>query len=53
MEESSKKPVESTREELERKARLYDKLKKGKTGGLSEEKYKELLVDVSRSTLFT
>jgi hypothetical protein len=32
---------------LERKAKIYEKLKKGKTGGLTEAQYDALLVDVS------
>lgn len=31
---------------LERKAKIYDKLKKGKTGGLTDAQYDALLVDV-------
>jgi hypothetical protein len=46
-EQLSKQTVESTREALERKAKIYDKLRKGKTGGLNEAQYGELLVDVS------
>ncbi|KAH7106444.1 hypothetical protein BKA62DRAFT_612245 [Auriculariales sp. MPI-PUGE-AT-0066] len=40
------KPVlEHARETLERKAELYDKLRKGKSGGLEEKEYSNLLVD--------
>ena len=39
--------VESARAALERKAQLYEKLRKGKSGGLSEQQYDALLVDVS------
>ena len=53
MEELSRQTIESTREALEKKAKLYDKLKKGKTGGLSEAQYGELLVDVSFVSLLS
>lgn len=46
MEALSKQTVESVREALERKAKVYDKLKRGKTGGLTDAQYGELLVDV-------
>lgn len=36
---------------LEKKAKLYDKLRKGKTGGLTDKQYDSLLVDVSALTL--
>ena len=39
--------AESARAALERKAAIYEKLKKGKTGGLSEAQVEALLVDVS------
>ena len=39
--------VESARAALERKAQLYEKLRKGKSGGLNEQQYDALLVDVS------
>lgn len=35
---------------LEKKAKLYDKLRKGKTGGLTDKQYDSLLVDVSALT---
>ena len=38
--------AESSRAALERKAKIYEKLKKGKSGGLSEAQYDALLVDV-------
>ena len=38
--------VESARAALERKAQLYEKLRKGKSGGLNEQQYDALLVDV-------
>ncbi|KAI9512053.1 hypothetical protein F5148DRAFT_974107 [Russula earlei] len=37
--------VESTRAALERKAKIYEKLKKGQSGGLSDAQYESLLVD--------
>lgn len=37
----------SVRAALERKAEIYEKLKRGKTGGLSEARVDALLVDVS------
>jgi len=43
--------VESARAALERKAQLYEKLRKGKSGGLSEQQYDALLVDVSAAGL--
>lgn len=39
--------LESARAALERKAKIYDKLRRGKSGGLSEAQYETLLVDVS------
>lgn len=42
-----RRTVESTRAALERKAKIYEKLKKGQSGGLSEAQYDGLLVDVS------
>ncbi|KAG6374479.1 hypothetical protein JVT61DRAFT_4522 [Boletus reticuloceps] len=41
----SKVTVESARAALERKAKVYEKLMKGKSGGLSEKQYEALLVD--------
>ncbi|KAJ7227135.1 hypothetical protein GGX14DRAFT_628361 [Mycena pura] len=35
----------SARAALERKAKIYDKLKKGQTGGLNDKQYESLLVD--------
>ncbi|KLO10829.1 hypothetical protein SCHPADRAFT_831992 [Schizopora paradoxa] len=37
--------AESAREALERKAKIYEKLKKGKSGGLTDAQYDGLLVD--------
>jgi len=51
LEEVSKVTVESARAALERKAQLYEKLRKGKSGGLSEQQYDALLVDVSAAGL--
>lgn len=47
IDEVSKPTLESARAILERKAQIYDKLRKGKTGGLSDAHYDALLVDVS------
>lgn len=43
---ASRHTTESVRAALERKAAIYDKLKKGQTGGLSDVQYDALLVDV-------
>ncbi|KAH9031071.1 hypothetical protein EDB84DRAFT_1562377 [Lactarius hengduanensis] len=40
-----RRTVESSRAILERKAKIYEKLKKGQSGGLNEAQYGELLVD--------
>jgi hypothetical protein len=40
-------PFDAARAALEHKARIYDQLKSGMTGGLSEQQYDALLVDVS------
>ncbi|KAG7089777.1 hypothetical protein E1B28_011430 [Marasmius oreades] len=45
LEAISKPTLESAKAKLERKAKIYDKLRKGKSGGLSEKQYKSLLVD--------
>ncbi|PPR05748.1 hypothetical protein CVT24_006687 [Panaeolus cyanescens] len=45
LEEISKPTLESARAVLERKAKIYEKLRKGKTGGLSDKQYDSLLVD--------
>lgn len=42
----SKPALEDARAALERKAKIYDKLRRGKTGGLDEKQYDSLLVDV-------
>lgn len=42
---ADRKTSESARIALERKAAIYDKLKKGKTGGLTDAQYDALLVD--------
>jgi len=47
LEAVSKPTLESARAVLERKAKIYDKLRKGKTGGLNDKQYDALLVDVS------
>ncbi|KAI0330223.1 hypothetical protein GY45DRAFT_1251322 [Cubamyces sp. BRFM 1775] len=45
LEEISKPTLESARAILERKAKVYDKLRKGKSGGLNDKQYDALLVD--------
>ncbi|KAJ6531737.1 hypothetical protein B0H19DRAFT_966473 [Mycena capillaripes] len=45
LEAISKPTLESARAALERKAKIYDKLKKGQTGGLNDKQYESLLVD--------
>ncbi|KAG5717307.1 hypothetical protein E4T56_gene2411, partial [Termitomyces sp. T112] len=45
LEAVSKPTLESARAALERKAKIYDKLQKGKTGGLNDRQYDALLVD--------
>lgn len=46
LEAISKPTLESARAALERKAKIYDKLRKGKSGGLTDKQYETLLVDV-------
>ncbi|GAA5825159.1 hypothetical protein JCM11251_006124 [Rhodosporidiobolus azoricus] len=41
---------EKIKAQLERKAAIYDKIRKGKTGGLSEDQIGSLLVDFDRKT---
>lgn len=48
LEAVSKPTLDSARAILERKARVYEKLSRGKSGGLSEKQYEALLVDVRR-----
>jgi len=50
LEEISKPTLESARAALERKVKVYEKLKKGQTGGLSEKQYDELLVDFDNAS---
>ncbi|KAF9521681.1 hypothetical protein CPB83DRAFT_801267 [Crepidotus variabilis] len=45
LEEISRPTLDSARSVLERKAKIYEKLRKGKTGGLSGSQYDSLLVD--------
>ncbi|RXW21043.1 hypothetical protein EST38_g4801 [Candolleomyces aberdarensis] len=45
LEAISKPTLESARAVLERKAKIYEKLKKGRSGGLSEAQFNSLLVD--------
>lgn len=46
LEAVSASTLDSARAALERKVGTYDKLRKGKTGGLSEKEREALLVDV-------
>lgn len=46
LEAISKPTLDSARAALERKAKIYDKLRQGKTGGLNDKQYSALLVDV-------
>ncbi|GAA5972038.1 hypothetical protein JCM11641_002466 [Rhodosporidiobolus odoratus] len=41
---------ERIKQQLERKAAIYDKIRKGKTGGLNEDQIGSLLVDFDRKT---
>ncbi|KAF9565223.1 hypothetical protein CPC08DRAFT_630301 [Agrocybe pediades] len=50
LEEISKPTIDSARAALERKAKVYEKLRKGKTGGLSDAQYDALLVDFDSHT---
>jgi len=45
---ASKPTLDAAKEALERKAAQYEKLKRGKTAGLSEKQYDSLLVDFDR-----
>jgi hypothetical protein len=51
LETISKPTLESARVALERKAKIYEKLQKGKTGGLNDKQYEALLVDVRATVL--
>nr|GAT60803.1 predicted protein [Mycena chlorophos] len=51
LEAISKPTLESARAALERKAKIYDKLKKGQTGGLSDKQYDALLVHFDSKTM--
>lgn len=46
LDEISRPTLESARAVLERKAKMYEKLSKGKSGGLNDKQYENLLVDV-------
>jgi hypothetical protein len=50
LEAVSKPTLDAARAALERKAKIYEKLRKGQSGGLNEKQYDMLLVDVSSST---
>lgn len=52
LEIASKRTFESGRAALERKAQIYEKLRKGKSGGLSDAQIETLLVDVSTHCTF-
>ncbi|KDR76324.1 hypothetical protein GALMADRAFT_140036 [Galerina marginata CBS 339.88] len=45
LEEIAKPTLDSARAALERKAKIYEKLRKGKSGGLNDAQYDALLVD--------
>ncbi|GJE96609.1 hypothetical protein PsYK624_128080 [Phanerochaete sordida] len=45
LEEVSRPTLEAARAALERKAQIYEKLAKGKSGGLNDKQYETLLVD--------
>ncbi|TDL25507.1 hypothetical protein BD410DRAFT_595768 [Rickenella mellea] len=45
LEEVGRPTIEHARAALERKAKIYEKLRKGKTGGLNDKQYDHLLVD--------
>ncbi|KZT07629.1 uncharacterized protein LAESUDRAFT_651046 [Laetiporus sulphureus 93-53] len=45
LEEISKPTIDSALAALERKAQIYEKLRKGRSGGISEKQYESLLVD--------
>ena len=47
LEEISKPTLEAARAALEKKAHIYEKLVRGKSGGLNEKQFETLLVDVS------
>jgi hypothetical protein len=46
LETISKPTLDAARAALERKAKIYEKLRKGQTGGLNDKQYEALLVDV-------
>ena len=50
LEEISKVTVDTARAILEKKSQIYDKLRRGKSGGLTEKQYDALLVDVCPRT---
>ncbi|TFY50654.1 hypothetical protein EVJ58_g10951 [Rhodofomes roseus] len=51
LEEISRPTLESARAVLERKALVYEKLRKGKSGGLSDKQYEALLVDFDQKAM--
>ncbi|KAF8807029.1 hypothetical protein BYT27DRAFT_7100554 [Phlegmacium glaucopus] len=50
LEEISRPTLDSARAVLERKAKIYEKLRRGKTGGLNDAQYDALLVDFDSHT---
>jgi hypothetical protein len=46
LEQVARPTLDKARSALEKKALIYDKLKRGKSGGLSDAQYEALLVDV-------
>ncbi|KAL4247217.1 Coiled-coil domain-containing protein 174-like protein [Abortiporus biennis] len=51
LEEISKPTLDTARAILERKAKVYDKLRKGKSGGLTDKQFDTLLVDFDSKAL--
>ncbi|PCH42250.1 hypothetical protein WOLCODRAFT_137789 [Wolfiporia cocos MD-104 SS10] len=51
LEEISRPTLESARAALERKAQMYEKLRKGKSGGLSDKQCEALLVDFDQKPI--
>lgn len=47
LEAVSEQTLDSAMAALERKAKMYEKLQKGMSGGLNDKQYENLLVDVS------
>lgn len=47
LEEVGRPTLDASLAQLQRKSQIYEKLSKGKSGGLNEKQYEALLVDVS------